>query len=290
MTAISGEVNRPSRTDPAGTQGQTPIHGGRPSRLRRYKRSLMALARVLLIAVVFLIWWGAGAVHLLNPLIFPSIGDTVHQFATVLGNGTLISNSLFTLETAAIGFAIGMVSGTVIGFFVGLSSTWTGILAPFITVLNVLPRIALAPLYVLWFGIGSASGIALVVSLVFFTALLNTISGTRAVEPSHMTIARLYGAGRRDIIQKVVLPATVPWIITAGRLSLAHALAGAIIAEMFLGQQGLGYLIAQGSGVFNMGVVFAAIFASLIIAVIAAWLGDLLENHLLRWRVSNIST
>jgi NitT/TauT family transport system permease protein len=250
----------------------------------------MALARVLIIAAVFLIWWAAGEVHLLNPLIFPSLGDTVHQFDTVFTNGTLISASVFTLQAAAIGFAIGMVSGTLIGFFVGLSSTLTRIFAPFITVLNVLPRIALAPLYVLWFGIGTASGAALVISLVFFTALLNTISGTRAVEPSHITTARLYGAGRWDIIQKVVLPSTVPWIITAGRLSLAHALAGAIVAEMFLGQQGLGFLIAQGSGVFNMGVVFAAIFASLVMAAIVAWLGDLLENHLLRWRVSNIST
>jgi NitT/TauT family transport system permease protein len=199
----------------------------------------------------------------------------------------LLSNSLYTLQTAGIGFIIGMVTGTLVGIVIGLSETLTEILQPFITVLNALPRIALAPLYVLWFGIGQSSGIALVVSIVFFVAALSAIGGTRAVDRNHLTIARLYGASHAKVVRKVVLPATVPWIITAGRLSLAYALAGAIFSEMFLGQHGLGYLIAQGSGVFNMAVVFGAIFASLILAVILNFIGDLLEDHLLRWRAPN---
>jgi NitT/TauT family transport system permease protein len=180
-----------------------------------------------------------------------------------------------------------MAAGTILGFFIGLSPTATDVLQPFISVFNTMPRIAIAPIYVLWFGIGIPAGVALVVSVVVFTALLSVISGTQSVDRNYITIVRLYGASRFDIIRKVVLPATIPWIITAGRLSLAHALAGAIISEMFLGQRGLGYLIGSASGTFNMGVVFAAILASLGMAVIFDRIGTFFEVRLLRWRPAN---
>jgi NitT/TauT family transport system permease protein len=284
MTTVPTEPDRFSRSTTAENIGEAPMVRGRRARLRPYRRSLIVLARILIVVGVLAIWWGVGKAGVLNPLTFPGLGDTVSNFMTSLTNGTLVSASLYTLEAAAIGFVIGMAAGTLVGMGIGLSDTLTSIFGPFISVLNTLPRIALAPLYVLWFGIGTESGAALVISLVLFTALLNTISGTRAVDPNHIIIARLYGASRWDVVWKVVLPETVPWIITAARLSLAHALAGAIFSEMFLGQQGLGYLIAQGSGVFNMGVVFAAVFASLVLAVIFEQLAQLIQKRLLRWR------
>lgn len=287
MTTPPTVPDQVQQTGPAENKEEPLTDSGAPGKHRRYSRLFMSVASVLIIGGILVVWWGAGKLHLLNPLIFPTLGSTAQQTADATKNGTLISASLYTLQAAAEGFVIGMVAGTLIGFVIGLSPVLTGVLSPFITVLNVLPRIALAPLYVLWFGIGQGSGIALVISLVLFTALINTISGTQSVDRNYITIARLYGANRWDIIWKVVLPATTPWIMTAARLSLAHALAGAVVAEMFLGQQGLGYLIAQGSGVFNMGVVFAAIFASLVMAAILNALGNLLENHVLRWRDSN---
>lgn len=251
---------------------------------RRYRRLLLALARLGIIAAILLIWWGAGRAGLLNPLTFPSLDDTVTQLVRVVFDGSIFYHSFFTFQAAALGFVIGMGAGTILGFIIGLSPLLTDLLQPFISVFNTMPRIAIAPIYVLWFGIGVPSGVALVVSVVIFTALLSVISGTQSVDRNYITIVRLYGASRLDIIRKVVLPATIPWIITAGRLSLAHALAGAIISEMFLGQRGLGYLIGSASGSFNMGVVFAAILGSLGMAVIFDRFGTLAENRLLRWR------
>lgn len=245
-------------------------------------------ARVLLLIIVWLLWWAAAANHWVSTLILPTPGATWHTLVTVSKNGTLFSNAGVTLEAAAIGFVIGMTAGVLIGFAVGLSLTLTGVVSPFIVVLNSLPRIALAPMFVLWFGVGNASGVALVVSLVFFIALTNTISGTQSVERSHLRLVQLYGANRLQITSKVVLPATVPWIVAAARLSLANALAGAIVSEMFLGQNGLGFMIVSGSGVFDTSQVFAAIIAALVIAAILDRIGTLLEKHLLRWRPSEV--
>jgi NitT/TauT family transport system permease protein len=100
-------------------------------------------------------------------------------------------------------------------------------------------------------------------------------------------VARLYGATPHQTTFKIILPATVPWIVAATRLSIANSLAGAIVAEMFLGNHGLGFLIVNGSGVFDTGEVFAAILAALILAGVLDWLGTLAERRLLRWRPRN---
>ena len=251
---------------------------------KRHRRLLLAFARLAIIAAILFVWWLAGELGMLNPLTFPTLQETITQLVNVVMDGSIFYHSWFTFQAAAIGFVIGMGAGTILGFIIGLSPLLTDLLQPFISVFNTMPRIAIAPIYVLWFGIGVPAGVALVVSVVIFTALLSVISGTQSVDRNYITIVRLYGASRYDIIRKVVLPATIPWIITAGRLSLANALAGAIISEMFLGQRGLGYLIGSASGSFNMGVVFAAILGSLGMAVIFDRLGTLAEDRLLRWR------
>jgi NitT/TauT family transport system permease protein len=251
---------------------------------KRHRRGLLALARLAIIAALLFVWWLVGELGLLNPLTFPTLGETITQLFRVVIDGSIFYHSWFTLQAAALGFIIGMGVGTILGFIIGLSPLLTDLLQPFISVFNTMPRIAIAPIYVLWFGIGVPAGVALVVSVVIFTALLSVISGTQSVDRNYITIVRLYGGSRYDIIRKVVLPATIPWIITAGRLSLANALAGAIISEMFLGQRGLGYLIGSASGSFNMGVVFAAILGSLGMAVIFDRIGTFAEDRLLRWR------
>lgn len=240
--------------------------------------------RLGIILLLLGIWYLITAEHIVSALVLPSPSSTWDSTFGLLRSGSLVSNSGITLEAAGIGFGIGMAAGTLVGFLIGLSPFWTSVLEPFVTAFNALPRIALAPLFVLWFGIGTESGAVLVISLVLFIALTNTITGTRSIDRNYLTIVRLYGGKRSDVILKVVLPSTIPWIVAAGRLSLAYALSGAIVSEMFLGQNGLGYLIVSGSGVFNTGEVFAAVIASLIIAAVLDRVGTVAEAHLLRWR------
>ena len=121
-------------------------------------------------------------------------------------------------------------------------------------------------------------------SLVVFIVLTNTIAGTENIDKDHLVLAKLNSAKRRDIIFKVALPSVVPWIIAAMRVSFAYALAGAVVGEMFLGQEGLGYLITAGSGVFNVSLIFAALGMTIAIAFIVDRLMGLLEKRILRWR------
>ncbi len=262
----------------------TTQRAAKPARIGQRVGWRIYMLRLAVLAIILLAWWLVTFTGFVSPILLPGPWDVVVSIGKMAADGSLWFNVGVTLEAAAIGFVIGLAAGVIVGFLLGLSTGAAKVAAPFITSLNSMPRIALAPMFVIWFGIGLGSGVALVISLVFFIALTNTLSGAQSVDRGHLVLARLYGAGRFETIGKVVLPATVPWILAAGRLSLANALSGAIVAEMFLGQSGLGFLIVTSSGLFDMGRVFAAVIVALIIAALLDWLGTILENYLLRWR------
>jgi NitT/TauT family transport system permease protein len=252
---------------------------------KQMSRAVVALYRAIGCVLLIVIWDVVVRLGLIEATFLPSPDRVVESFRNLAETG-LINHVAATLWSAIAGFALGTVVGVVLGVLLGLLPRVNEITAPFIAMMNAMPRIALAPLFVLWFGIGAASHIALVFSLVIFIILTNTIAGTQSVDRDHLVLARLLGATRAETIRKIVLPATVPWIIAAMRLAWAYALAGAVVGEMFLGQEGLGYLITAGSGVFNI----AQIFAALAITVAIAWVVDNLirlgERRILRWRPS----
>ncbi|MER5908912.1 ABC transporter permease [Streptomyces sp. NPDC001982] len=235
--------------------------------------------------VVFMLAWEATVradlveEQFLSPpsAVWASLRDLAEQ-------GFLWGNVLATVKATAAGFASGIVVGAALGFIIGLSRPLSAFCSPFITMMNSTPRIALAPLFVLWFGIGMESRIVLVFSLVVFIILTNTIAGTESVDRDHLTLAKLNSASRLDVITRVALPSVLPWILAAMRVAFAYAIAGAVVGEMFLGQEGLGYLIVAGSGVFNVSQIFAALFVAVAIAFIADRLMALAERRLLRWR------
>lgn len=274
-------------TEPSVVAADIATEEGLPAVQRRHRRTLIIAIRILLTAAAIGIWQLLCTTKAVNPLFLPSPGATAGAFADGIRDGSLRVASLETLEAAAIGFCIGMAGGTLIGMVIGLSPTTTTILNPLLTVINAMPRIALAPLFVLWFGTGGSSAIALTVSLVFFIALTNVITGAQATDRNQLTLAKLYGASRWQTIRWVVFPATVPWIIAAARLSVAYALSAAVVSEMFLGQIGLGYIIVSGSGFFQMSNVFAAIIATVILAAILDQLASLAERRFLSWRPAN---
>jgi NitT/TauT family transport system permease protein len=199
-------------------------------------------------------------------------------------SGNLFSNVGVTLYESSVGFVIGVVGGVLIGFVLGLWPLAHEVVRPFIMMLNTLPRIALAPLFLLWFGIGGESKIALVVSLVVFIVLINTLEGTANLDADIVALSRLLGAGRTKLAIKVILPSTLPWIVAGMRLSIAYAISGAVVGEMFAGQSGIGYLIQAGSGTFNVPEIFAALVTIMIVAWIIDSLGRWAERRVVRWR------
>jgi NitT/TauT family transport system permease protein len=243
----------------------------------------IAFWRLVGLGAIVAIWWAIVELRLVTPLFMPTPLETFREFVDMLGT-QLLSQVWITLSEALRGFALGTAVGILLGLVIGVMPRVNEVVAPFISVFNATPRIALAPLFVLWFGLGSASHVVLVFTIVLPTVLINTIAGARSVEKEYVVVARLLGAGRREIVRKIVIPTTVPWVITAMRLSWSHALTAAVVAEMFLGQSGLGFVISTGSGTFGVAQIFAAVA----LCVSMAFLGDNAlrfgERRLLRWR------
>jgi NitT/TauT family transport system permease protein len=181
------------------------------------------------------------------------------------------------------------VLGVLAGLLLARSPFWDEVLAPLVLALNSLPRIALAPLIILWFGIGITAKVVTAFTLVFFILLVNTLGGAKNVDNDILTIAKLMGASERDILWKVTLPSTLPWIFAGLNLGLTYSLLGVIVAEILSSNQGLGFVIQSSAATFNT----AGVFAGLITLAFVAWLFSALmryvEGRLLRWKPSMTS-
>jgi NitT/TauT family transport system permease protein len=190
---------------------------------------------------------------------------------------TLLSDLIVTLEEAFIGLVIGTVGGIALGIFLGLSSFWRKTLQPFIDFANSTPRIALAPLFLLWFGLGIASKVGVVTSIVFFIMLINTQEGVISINPDFFRLIRILGADRFTSIWYVVLPACIAWIKAGLRLSIPYAIAGAVVAEFVAANKGLGYRLVQQASGLNASGTLAVVF---VLAVLGS-LFSAMSNRLL---------
>jgi NitT/TauT family transport system permease protein len=176
--------------------------------------------------------------------------------------------------------------GFVIGFALGRSEDLSVIFDPYITAIYCLPKIALAPLFIMWFGIGIESKVAVAAIVVFFLVFLNTYAGVRDVNPVHIHATRIMGAGEWQLLRKVILPSAAAWVFTGLKVSVPYALIGAVIGEFMSSNRGVGFLIAQASAMFDTASTFAGLVV--LAAVGAAINGGLkrLERHVLRWRAA----
>jgi NitT/TauT family transport system permease protein len=179
-----------------------------------------------------------------------------------------------------IAFVLGSVSGVLVGMLFVTSPTTEAVFNPIFTALNAMPRLALAPLFIIWFGLGLGSKVAVGVSLTFFIVLTSTVAGGRGVNPDHSTL----GASESQIFRKFVLPSAVPVIFNGLRLGLVFALLGVIGAELFASEHGLGQTLSVLAASFKTDGVFGIIFLLSMIGVGISWGMTSLENRLLRWR------
>jgi NitT/TauT family transport system permease protein len=245
--------------------------------------------RIVFGVVLFFIWEAVVRMGFVKEAFLPG-PISVLSALIELSDVELVKHVWFTLYEALVGYGLGVLIGVVVGVTLGSLPRVNEVLAPYIAVFNAMPRIALAPLFVLWFGIGSISHIALVFSIVVFIVMNNTIAGALSVDRDLVILSKLYRASRWKFVTKVIFPTAIPWIFAAMRLGWAYALAGAVVGQMFLGQVGLGYVITASSGVFNIANVFVA----LILTVTIAWAVDtvirIAEHKVLRWRTETPGT
>ncbi|MFZ0654936.1 MAG: ABC transporter permease, partial [Pseudolabrys sp.] len=185
------------------------------------------------------------------------------------------------------GFAIGSVLGGTLGIWLGVSPFISRLLNPYLNGLNALPKVALAPLFVLWFGLGIESKIALAAALVLFLVFLNTFAGVRQVDQDLIEIARLMKATRLQVIAKVIVPSAMSWMFAGLRVSVPYALIGAVIGEMVASNKGLGYLVQFSGAQFDTAGVFAVLIVIALLAMTLNFLVDAVQNHLEQWRITS---
>jgi NitT/TauT family transport system permease protein len=253
----------------------------------RYRRVIVA--RLAVVGIVLAVWQTVVGVCLIDPFWISSPKLVAEELWSEIVSGSLFVDVFVTVFEALIAFVISSALGILAGLLLARSPFWDDVLAPLVLALNSLPRIALAPLIILWFGIGITAKVVTAFTLVFFILLVNTLGGAKNVDNDILTIAKLMGASERDILWKVTLPSTLPWIFAGLNLGLTYSLLGVIVAEILSSNQGLGFVIQSSAATFNT----AGVFAGLITLAFVAWLFSALmryvEGRLLRWKPSMTS-
>ncbi|WP_406274752.1 ABC transporter permease [Nocardia sp. NBC_00881] len=248
-------------------------------------------------AVLVALWLGAWELTAsvwIDPFFYskPSLiwARLVEWFTDGTQFGSVWLQIYTTVQEAVLGFAIGTVAGVVLGVLLGRSRYWADVLAPFIKALNAVPRIVLASLFIIWFGLGLSSKVATVVVLVFFAVFFNAFTGAREVDGNVINNARILGASRRQVLVSIVLPSATTWILSSLHTAFGFALIGAVVGEYAGASKGLGLLISNAQGTFDSAGIYAGMIIITVIALIAEWAIGMAENRLLKWRPSQATS
>jgi len=201
----------------------------------------------------------------------------------MLTKESLLYHLQFTLIEALAGYALGAGAGLVLGFALARLDVVYRVIEPFVVAFYGIPRIALAPLFILWFGIGITSKIAVATIMVFFIVFINTVAGIRSAPTQFLQIARVMGASEWDLTRKVIFPAATPFILAALQITVPQAMIGAIVGEFISSNRGVGHLINRAAGFLDTPGLFAGIFVLLIVVLLMNHAITILGNHLMRW-------
>jgi NitT/TauT family transport system permease protein len=249
---------------------------------RRARRRSTALGRIAFTVVMLGVWEVASG-PVLDQFFVSKPSAIAVALWGMLTREALLYHLRFTVIEALSGYAIGAGAGLVLGFLLARWDALYRIVEPFVVAFYGIPRIALAPLFILWFGIGIASKIAVAAIMVFFIIFINTIAGIRSAPPQFLQIARVMGASEWDLVRKVVFPAATPFIIAALQITVPQAMIGAIVGEFISSNRGVGHLINRAAGFLDTPGLFAGIVALLVVVLIMNQAITALGNHLMRW-------
>ncbi|WP_030417668.1 ABC transporter permease [Streptomyces sp. NRRL F-5065] len=258
------------------------------ARAARRRRGIVLLSRAAVLVFVLGVWEWFSRAGIIDPFNFsmPSkVWDQIQQWALHgTPQGSLLEQIWYTLYEALLGWVVGVTGGVVLGIALGRVRFLADVMGPYIKVLNALPRIVLAPIFLIWFGLGPASKVASAVVLVFFPVFFNAFQGAREVDRHLIDNARILGARDRQVTFQVVIPAATSWIFTSLHVSFGFALIGAIVGEYIGATKGIGLLVSASQGTFNSAGVYAAMVILAVVALLAEGLLTFLERKLFRWR------
>jgi NitT/TauT family transport system permease protein len=244
----------------------------------------LLLGRIGLAVAFVAIWQVGAATKLLDATIISSPGAIWQHLVKWSLDGTLWFHSTITIEETLIGFAIGAVAGIVLGFLIGQNRTLAELLDPFILAFYSVPKVALAPLFVVWFGIGMPMKVILAAVTVVFIVFFNTLAGVRNVDSDLLDAVWLMGANRRQVLLHVIVPSALGWALTGVRIAIPYALIGAIIGELIASNRGIGYLIASSASQYDTAGVFAALLVLTVVALLLNAVVDAIDRRTSRWK------
>ncbi len=261
------------------TQGRPKEH--RPAgRLLRQSSLLMVFS----LALGILIWHFVARYGALPAFMLPAPSVVSERFILALQDGTLLSNTLATLEEVLAGLAVGVSTAAILGYLLAKSKSLEKILAPFIVASQSVPVVAIAPLLVIWFGPGLISKVLICTLIVFFPVLINTVVGLRSVPDDLRDLMRSLQATRWQTFTLLEVPAALPVLLGGVRIGATLSVIGAVVGEFIGADKGLGFLINQAKGIYDYPLVFVCVFTLIVLAMVLYGLVALLETRLLSWQ------
>ena len=232
----------------------------------------------------FAAWWGLTATQVLSPFFFGEPLIVLQRIGQWFASGSIWPHLGVTLLETLLAFALGTILGVAVGLWLALAPTASALADPYIKAANAMPRVILAPIFSVWFGLGIASKVALGVTLVFFIVFFNVYQGIREVSPVILANARMLGANRRQLLRHIYLPSATACVFSSLHTSVGMAFVGAVVGEYLGSAKGVGYLILQAEGTFDINSVFAGILVLTAFALLLDAAVTLIERRLLKWR------
>jgi len=265
---------------PASSLDASPVASGSV----RYIRGIgVTVIRIAIIGGFFLLWEIASG-RWIEPFLISSPSRIFSSLITGFRDGDLLQHTWVTFEEIAIGFPVGAISGIALGYAFGRSRLLAEIFEPIIIALNGIPRTAVAPLFIVWLGIGLWSKVGVVFLLTFFLNFFITYTGMRQMDQEYIDLARLMRVKGWKLTFKVIFPAISPYLFTGIRTSIPFAVIGAIVGEFVASTEGVGFFIRMSAGIFKTADVFVGIIILMIMVVVMDKIAEMIEKRALRWQ------
>jgi NitT/TauT family transport system permease protein len=221
---------------------------------------------------------------LLPPFFFSNPVDVASQIVAWFASGVIWKHLWVTLTESVLAFVLGSIGGVLVGFWFARQPRTAAVFDPYVKMVNALPRVVLAPIFALWLGLGIWSKVALGFTLVFFIVFFNVYQGVKEVSPTVLANARMLGMSERQLMRHVYWPSALSWMFSSLHTSVGFAVVGAVVGEYLGAAAGLGYLIQQAEGVFDVAGVFAGMFVLAAFVIVIDAIVSVIEKRLLVWR------
>ncbi|MBI1777949.1 MAG: ABC transporter permease [Proteobacteria bacterium] len=243
-----------------------------------------ALRRIVVLMAFLALWEGCARLHLLNPFYAPAPSQVARTLVSLFTEGNIWPHLQATFAAALFGLVLGIVLGTVVGIAAALIPAVADILEPVMMLLNAVPRVVLAPLFVIWFGIGLASKVALAFVLVAVLMFFTVFTGLKEVDRRLVERVITLGGGRRVLLREVYLPSLTAWVLGNLKVAVGFAFTGAVVGEFVAASRGLGYLLSFAQSTYNAALTLALVVLIMAFVLVLFAMSSVLEKRLLRWR------